>query len=172
MDETKKVTIISAYHVCITTIRDARPNTAFCQQWDMLEEREETKIDIISRMIDKLTVLINKLQTDNHEVILTIDANEQFKSGKGGVAKLILLTKLVDPIACTHRLQNISNTYQRGSKKNKFHFYLSKNEQVYTSLRYHYIQSSIPIRPPRYLHRRRLDIYITKQIPKQYRTIK
>ena len=40
------------------------------------------------------------------------------------------------------------------------------------SLRYHYIQSSIPIRPPRYLHRRRLDIFTTKQIPKQYRTIK
>ena len=123
-------------------------------------------------MIDDLIVLINKIQTDNHDVILTIDANEQFESGKGGVAKLISMTKLVDPIAYTHGLQNMPHIYQRGSKKNRFHFYLSKNIQVYTSLRYHYIQSSIPIRPPRYVHRRRLETFITKQIPKQYRTIK
>ena len=55
-------------------------------------------------MIDDLIVLINKIQTDNHDVILMIDANEQFESGKGGVAKLISITKLVDPIACTHGL--------------------------------------------------------------------
>ena len=40
------------------------------------------------------------------------------------------------------------------------------------SLRYLYIQSSIPILPPSYVHRRRLDISIKKEIPKQYRTIK
>ena len=167
-----RVIIILAYRVCITTIRNAGSNTYFYQQLDRLEERREKQIDIRSKMIDDLIVLINKIQTDNHDVILTIDANEQFESGKGGVAKLISMTKLVDPIVCTHGLQNMPNIYQRGSKKNRFHFYLSKNIQVYTSLRYHYIQSSIPIRPPRYVHRRRLETFITKQIPKQYRTIK
>ena len=38
-----KVTIISAYRVCLTTIKAAGPNTAFCQQWDMLEEKGEKK---------------------------------------------------------------------------------------------------------------------------------
>ena len=36
-----KVTIIYAYRVCLTTIKTAEPNTAFCQQWDMLEEKGE-----------------------------------------------------------------------------------------------------------------------------------
>ena len=31
-----------------------------------------------------------------------IDANEHFESGKGGIAKCISMTKLVDPIACTY----------------------------------------------------------------------
>ena len=78
----------------------------------MLQERGEKKIEIRSKMIDDLIVLINKLQMNNHELILTIDANEQFESGKGGAAKLISMTKFVDPIACTHGLQIISDTYQ------------------------------------------------------------
>ena len=41
----------------------------------MLEEDGEKIIEIISKMIDDLIDLINKLQADNHEVILTIDAN-------------------------------------------------------------------------------------------------
>ena len=97
-----KVTIILAYRVCLTTIRNAGPNTAFCQQWDILEVNGENKIEIRSKMIDDLICLINKSQTDSHEVILTIDANKQFESGKGGVSKLIPMTKLVDPIAYTH----------------------------------------------------------------------
>ena len=41
----------------------------------MLEEDGEKIIEIISRMIDDLIDLINKLQADNHEGIPTIDAN-------------------------------------------------------------------------------------------------
>ena len=158
-----KVTIISAYRVCITTIRNTGPNTIFYQQWDMLENRGK-QIEIRSKIIEDLIVLINELQPDNHEVILTIDANEQFESGKGDVAKLMSMTKIVDPIECTHVLQNIPNTYQRGSKSIDFIFTFPKT-QVYTCLRYHYIQSSLPIQPPRYLHQRRLDIPTTKQSP-------
>ena len=42
----QKVTIISAYRVCLTTIKAAGPNTAFCQQWDMLEEKGEKKLQL------------------------------------------------------------------------------------------------------------------------------
>ena len=80
---TKKVTIISAYRVCLTTIKGAGPNTAFYQQWDMLEEKGEKIIAIREKMIDNLIILIMKLQVDNHEVVLNIDANESFYSGKG-----------------------------------------------------------------------------------------
>ena len=68
-------------------------------------------------MIDDLIILIMKLQADNHEVDLNIDANKPFDSGKGGVAKLILMTKLVDPIAFTHGSKYILNTHQRGTKR-------------------------------------------------------
>ena len=67
-------------------------------------------------MIDDLIKLIMKLQAENHEVVLNIDVNESFDSGKGGVAKLISITKLIDPIACTHGSKNIPNTHQRGTK--------------------------------------------------------
>ena len=51
-----KVTIISAYCVCITTIKNAGSNTSFCQQWDVLKERGVNEIDIRSKMIDNLIV--------------------------------------------------------------------------------------------------------------------
>ena len=54
--------------------------------------------------------------------MLNIDANELFDSEKGGVAKLIFLTKLVDPITCTHGSTNIPNTHQRGTKIISFIF--------------------------------------------------
>ena len=117
-----KVTIISAYRVCLNTITTAGLNTAFCQQWDMLEEKGEQEIAIRAKMIDDLILLITKLQAENHEVVLNIDANKSFDSGKGGVAKLISLTKLVDPIVCTHGSTNIPNTHQRGTKRIDFIF--------------------------------------------------
>ena len=107
-----KVTIISAYRVCLTTIKATGPNTAFCQQWDMLEEKGKKIIVIREKMINDLIILIMKLQVEKHEVVLNIDANESFDSGKGGVVKLISMTKLIDPIACTHGSENIPNTHQ------------------------------------------------------------
>ena len=91
----------------------------------MLENRGK-QIEIRSKIIEDLIVLINELQPDNREVILTIDANEQFESGKGDVVKLMSMTKIVDPIECTHGLQNIPNTYQRGSKRIDFIFNFPK----------------------------------------------
>ena len=64
-------------------------------------------------MIDYLVVCINKLKLNNHDVILTIDANKTFEYDKGGVTKLISMTKSVYPIiACSHGLKKISNTHQ------------------------------------------------------------
>ena len=60
----------------------------------MLEEKGEKKIDIRNKMIDDLVVFTNKLQGVNHEVILMINANEPFNSGKGEVAKLISISDL------------------------------------------------------------------------------
>ena len=88
----------------------------------MLEEKGEKEIAIRAKIIEDLIILIMKLQAANHEVVLNIDANKSFDSGKGGVAKLISSTKLVDPIACTHESTNIPNTHQRGTKRIDFIF--------------------------------------------------
>ena len=68
----------------------------------MLEEKGKKEIEIRAKMIDDLIIVLMKLQADNYEVVLNIDANEPFDSGKCGVAKLISMTKLVDSIAYTH----------------------------------------------------------------------
>ena len=82
----------------------------------MLEEKIKNKIQSRNKMIDNLVLFNNKLQTANHEVILTIDANESFQFGNGGVENLISIYNLVDPIACTNSSTNTLDTYQRGSK--------------------------------------------------------
>ena len=114
--------ITSTYLVYLTTIRNTGPNTTFYQQWDMLEKKGENKIRIRTKMIDNLVVFINKLQAANHKIILTIDENDSYGSSKGGVAKLISITNIINPIACTHTLKDILNTYQRGSHKIDFIF--------------------------------------------------
>ena len=63
-------------------------------------------------MIDDLVIFINKLQANNHDVILTIASNEPFEYCKGGIENLIPMTDLVDPIVCTNGLQDIPNTNQ------------------------------------------------------------
>ena len=64
-----KVTIISAYRVCLTTIKAAGPNTAFCQQWVMLEDKGEKIIAMREKMINDLIIFIQKLQVDNLSLI-------------------------------------------------------------------------------------------------------
>ena len=94
-----KVTIISTYRNCIRTMKKIRTkHYVLSQQWDMLEEKGERDIDIRSKMINDIIILINKLQAENHEVVLTIDTNESFDPGQGGVTKLISMTDPVDPI--------------------------------------------------------------------------
>ena len=83
-------------------------------------------------MIDDLIIFIMKLQVENHEVVLNIDANEPFDSGKVRVGKLISMTKIVDPIACTHGSNNIPNMHQRGTKRIDFTFISPK---IYKYLR-------------------------------------
>ena len=74
----KKLTIISAYRAGKTSIQESGPSTAFTQQWDFMEERGDTTINVQKQMTKDLTAFIKTLTTKNHEVILCIDANEEF----------------------------------------------------------------------------------------------
>ena len=99
--------------MCLTSIRNTGSYTLLYQQWNILEEKEEKNSDK-KKIIDDLVVFINKLQANNHYVILTIDTNETFEYGKGGVENIIPMTNLIDLIACNHDSKKIPNTYQRG----------------------------------------------------------
>ena len=82
----------------------------------MLEELEQESTDIWEKMIDDLTIFINKLIAENHEVILLIDANEPLTPGFG-IARLLESTNIIDPITLRHGFRNIPNTHQGGSQQ-------------------------------------------------------
>ena len=111
----------SHYHLCLPCLLDYNQSSRseHCLLSTVGHARIERRkiIAIREKIINDLIILIKKLQVENHEVVLNIDANESFDSGKGGVAKLISMTKLIDPIACTHGSENIPNTHQRGTKE-------------------------------------------------------
>ena len=47
-----KLTIISDYRARKTCIQDSGPSTAFTQQWDFMEQRGDTTIDVRHQMIE------------------------------------------------------------------------------------------------------------------------
>ena len=83
----------------------------------MLGEFGQESINIRDKMIDNLTIYINKLIVDHHEVLLLTDTNESLTLNSG-IAKLLQNTKMIDPIALRHGQRNIPNTHQSGSDVN------------------------------------------------------
>ena len=72
-------------------------------------------------MIKDTTLFVQILKKQGHEIILTIDINELFISGEGGIAKLITDTKVIDPFS-SHNIYTNINTHQRGSNQLFFIF--------------------------------------------------
>ena len=75
------MTIISAYRAEKTRIQESGPSTAFTQQWDFMEERGDSTINVRKQMTKDLTQIIKNLTMKRHEVILCIDTNEEFDTG-------------------------------------------------------------------------------------------
>ena len=118
----KKLTIISAYRAGKTRIQESGPSTAFTQQWDFMEERGDESINVRKQMTKDLTQFIKNLTMKRHEVILCIDANEEFDTGGKGIAKLVSDCHLTDPIAQAHGHTNEPETYIRGKDRIDFIF--------------------------------------------------
>ena len=98
----KKLTIISSYRAGKTRIQESGPSTAFTQQWDFMEERRDTAVDVRKQMTKYLSTFIKTLEMQRQEVILCIDANEEFNTGGKGIAKLVSDCNLITPIAQAH----------------------------------------------------------------------
>ena len=87
-----------------------------------MEEREDTTIDVRKQMTKDLATFIQTLATKRQEVILCIDANEEFDTGGKGIAKLIFYCNLIDSIAQAHGYINEPETYIRGKDRIDFIF--------------------------------------------------
>ena len=116
----KKLTIISAYRAGKTRIQESGPSTAFTQQWDFMEERGDTTIDVRKQMTKDLSTFIKTLATKRQEIILYIDANEEFDTGGKGIAKLVPDCNLINPITQAHGYINEPETYIR--EKDRIYF--------------------------------------------------
>ena len=68
-------------------------------------------------MTKYLATSIKTLAMKRQEVILCIDANEEFDTGGKGIAKLVSDCNLIDPIAQAHGYINEPETYIRGKDR-------------------------------------------------------
>eukprot|EP00957_Ditylum_brightwellii_P071738 5453253-Ditylum_brightwellii.AAC.1 len=89
------VTCITAYRVYKNTVANARPSTCWMQQWRQLKKQGVSKPDPRKQFLTNLSKLMNKLQDKEHELILSLDSNED--SGEDGkFSKFITDNNLVD----------------------------------------------------------------------------
>ena len=116
------MTIISTHRAGKTRIQESGPSTDFTQQWDLMEERGDTTIDVRKQMIKDLAIFIKTLATKRQEVILCICANEEFDTGGRGIAKLVSDCNLIDVIAQAHGYINEQETYIREKDRIDFIF--------------------------------------------------
>ena len=81
----RKLTIISTYRTYQSSIKNKGPLTNIMQQWKRLEEQTIEDTDVRNKMIIDLASFINKLQNQQHEILVRIDANEPNDQPKNGV---------------------------------------------------------------------------------------
>ena len=82
-----------------------------------MEERGDTTINVRQQMIKYLKHSNKTLTTQLHEVVLSIDANEDFDPGGKGITTLVSECHLIDLIAQAHVYTNEPETYIRGTDR-------------------------------------------------------
>ena len=78
------------------------------------------EINTRQKMINNLSIFINFVQNETHQVLLLIDANKSIHSNSGGITTLIDKTKLIDPITNMHGATDEPNTHKRGTTRIDF----------------------------------------------------
>ena len=117
----KRTSIFNLYRPCKGKICDVGAFKVIKQKWLIMQKdnihdhpREAVITDIIKAINNKLA--------KGHEIIVCLDSNEAFTSGKSGIAKLCKDCKLYDPLEHRHRSIGLNITYQRGSTQMCFIF--------------------------------------------------
>ena len=113
----RKVTIISAYRVCDQRFATAGPKTAYRQQYIMADILGISPNDPRSRILIDLESEIKKIHTDDHAIIILIDANESATTHQSKIASWISRNNLCDILTTSHGLADQPPTMADGSAK-------------------------------------------------------
>ena len=106
----KQTSIFSVYRACNISIETAGNTTIVKQQW-LLMQRTNRQQHPHKATIDDLIIEIKKKQKKGHEIIITMDGNEDFTSSKGGIAKLCRECKLYDVFGQRFKNSKLPNNY-------------------------------------------------------------
>ena len=116
-----QLTIVNAYRTCKQT-SNTGVSTAHLQQWDILEERNQESENIRYKMLEDLMLFINEIKSITHEVLLLVDANEDFISSECGLSKFTQSTNMTDPIFNKHGNHLEPNTHKNGVSRIDYAF--------------------------------------------------
>jgi hypothetical protein len=112
-----KITIITGYRCVRNTSGDSSAWTL--QSIFMKDQQVKTSPNPRKQFITDLIVFINQKQSQSHEIILNLDANEPLGEESQGIAKLMQECNLVDlhDIPEMEPEQQLQDTYRRGDKR-------------------------------------------------------
>ena len=96
---------------------------------------QQTKIKDHPRQaaVTDITIIINKKQKENHNIVLTMDDNEPFTIASGGIARICRECKSFDPLHHRHGNACDSKSFLKGL--NRIDFFLCSLNILTTVLR-------------------------------------
>ena len=113
-----KVTIFSVYRVCDQSFATSGPKTAYRQQYIMQHQQtEERLVDPRLQVLLDLETAINAISTDQHAIIVLIDANESTMTYQSRLASWITRLSLVDPLTSRHGHADQPSSILNGSMR-------------------------------------------------------
>ena len=112
----QQTSIFNVYRACNTPIESAGSTTIVKQQW-LLMQKTNRQQHPHKATIDDLIIEIKKKQKSKHEIIITMDGNEEFTSSKGGIAKLCRECKIYDVFSQRFKNNKLPNTHIKGLKR-------------------------------------------------------
>ena len=116
----RKIRVISAYQVC-QSLRPGATTIASQQRAQIIEESAATndhqRLDPRQAFIQDLTNFVHHVQSNNEEIILAGDFNEEIVTQASGMDRLATACGLVDLFSVRLGSSTIPATYQRGTKR-------------------------------------------------------
>ena len=77
--QNSKLSITNTYRSCNNNSNTGVSQT-ITQQWDILEGRDMEEINTRQKMINNLSIFMNFVQNETHQVLLLVDANKSIHS--------------------------------------------------------------------------------------------